>query len=188
MRHRTRKRHHRANPKRRHRKSYMMVGKKYSHNPRRKRHYSRKRHYRHNPISAMMAGADIKRLFPMVAAVTAGVISVDLFPMLLARFLPSAGTGALNYVAKAGVIYGGGMVAKKIGGRDAQIVFVAGGIAKVVLDFVGNSIISMVAGLASAPAVATSGYGFIAERGGPFGAIIESGSSLGSMADEDSIY
>jgi hypothetical protein len=183
MRHRRHRKRAHHNPRRRRHARYMMVGNKYSHNPRR-RHYRR---VRHNPIFAM-AGTSMKHLLPMVLSVTSGVIAVDALPLVLSRFIPAAGTGIMNYAAKAGAIVGGGMIAKKVGGRDAQVAFIAGGVGKVLLDLVGNTVVSMIASVAPAAptaAASTAGYGAIMDRG-RLGAIEDR--SMGALYDEESPF
>jgi FtsH-binding integral membrane protein len=144
-----------------------------------------------------MTGTSLKGLMPTVLGVTTGVLSVDAIPLLISKFMPSITTGVMLYGVQAATIVGGGMLAKKVGGREAQVAFVAGGIGKVILNFIGSSVLSMIASIGTpatttttttTTAPATSGYGAINQRG--MGAMTQSAplGSLGALASEDSIY
>jgi hypothetical protein len=141
-----------------------------------------------------MTGTSLKGLMPTVLGVTTGVLSVDAIPLLISKFMPSITTGVMLYGVQAATIVGGGMLAKKVGGREAQVAFVAGGIGKVILNFIGSSVLSMIASIGTpattttTTAPATSGYGAINQRG--MGAMTQNAplGSLGALASEDSIY
>lgn len=167
--HRRRRVHH--NPKRRrHHARYMVVGRKYSHNPRRRRHH---RSYRRNP---MIGGASVsfKSLMPMTAGFLGGVIAVDALPTLIGRFMPSLATGYMVYAMQGASVFAAQWVGKKVGGKQVQMAVIAGGVGKMIYNFIGGYIISMITSIApAATATATSGFGALDYRG------------MGMMAEDD---
>lgn len=154
--------------------------------------FKRKRkRYRRNP-PAFMAGVDTSKLVPQVLSITSGVLAVDAFPVILSRFLPAAGTGIMSYVVKGAAIVGGGALAKKVGGKEAQVMFIAGGIGKLVLDLVGDTVLSMITsiggGAPEAPteAAEAAGYGYITDEDGNMGAIVDEDENMGF--DDESLF
>ncbi len=96
----------------------------------------------------------MKNLLPIAIAAGVGAVSVDLVPGLIGRYIPMLNTGVMSYVTKGGTLFLGYKVAKKFGGHQAAVGFVAGGSAKIIYDLAAGPIMSL---MLPAPAVTTAG-------------------------------